>query len=398
MRSPDFVRGFDAVTVSQISAKGYHTLALVADGSVWAWGANGHGQVGDGEAEAEALTPVHPISFEDFVAVAANNISVGVKYDGTVWIWGPNDIDDPTAGGSSEPVQLQGIDGIQSVSAGRQHVLALRNDGTVWAWGDNSDGQLGDGSGHDQYRPVRVRHLDDVKAVAAGNDFSLALRDDGTVWGWGSNGDAQFGMETLSDDGTAHYTERRFPIHIESFRNPVAAIAAGSNYTAVIEEGTGQLLLCGLNLAGCIGAGDPSVAFYAEPTAPTAVGSFTGDGIVSVAVSFYNTYAVDRAGTVWAWGNNTFDQWGPGTHGMPEDGLAHRVKNVPAAVSVSAGAGHAMVATRDGQVWTWGSNAGGQLGHGAYAIPNPPGWCGLDGVEAFAAGVYHSLAIAHRPE
>lgn len=367
----------------------------VLNTQLWAWGANGRGQVGDGGADVPALLPKNPVEFEDFVDVAANSVSIGVKSDGTVWIWGPNDPDDLTAGGSDVPVPLDGIDGVWSVAAGEKHVLFARNDGSVWAWGDNSYGQLGDDSGHDQYRPVRVLDLDGVVAVAAGSNFSLALRGDGTVWGWGGNGNGQFGMDTLSADGTAHYTERRRPVHLSEFRNPVEAIAAGDQHTVVVEQGSRQLLLCGLNLSGCIGAGDPDQVFYAEPTRPAETPGFTGAGIVSVAANFYNTYAVDAGGKVWAWGNNTFAQLG--SHGVAEDAIAHRVPGLSSAVRVSAGKAHAMVSTRDHRLWTWGSNAGGQLGHGIYGPDHPPAVCGVIDVQAFAAGAYHSLAIGNRP-
>lgn len=193
----------------------------------------------------------------------------------------------------------------------------------------------------------------------------------------------------------ADYTQRDRPVRLTAFTNPVEAIAAGENHTVVVEQGTGQLLLCGLNIAGCIGAGDLGQVFYGEPTRPATTAGFTGAGIVSVAADYYNTYAVDRAGAVWAWGNNAFSQFG--APGLSEDAVAHRVPTVSSAVRVSAGRGHAMVQTRDRRLWTWGSNAGGQLGHGGYGPDHPPSPCPVVDVQAFSAGAYHSLAIGNRP-
>ena len=108
--------------------------------------------------------------------------------DGSVWTWGRNvdgRLGDGTRIDRDAPVQVVSLAGVTAIDAGDFHCIALRDDGTAWAWGYNSDGQLGDGTGQDQSVPVQVRDLFGVVAVGAGGFGSMAVREDGSVWTWG---------------------------------------------------------------------------------------------------------------------------------------------------------------------------------------------------------------------
>ncbi|BBO18213.1 conserved hypothetical protein [Candidatus Brocadia pituitae] len=127
-----------ASVTPKISGGAFHTIALKSDGTVWAWGSNFWGQLGDG----------------------TNNYS-------------------------NYRVQVVGLSDVIAIAAGSEHNVALKSDGTVWAWGENKYGQLGDGTNTDRNTPVQVSGLNDVAAIAAGWWFTTALRSDGTVWEWG---------------------------------------------------------------------------------------------------------------------------------------------------------------------------------------------------------------------
>jgi alpha-tubulin suppressor-like RCC1 family protein len=113
--------------------------------------------------------------------------SLAVRSDGTVWAWGYNrfgQLGDGTILNRTAPVQVPGLSEVVAVAAGGLHSLAVRSDGTVWAWGNNSAyGQLGDGTTTDRTAPVQVQGLSEVVTVAAGYHHSLAVRSDGTGWG-----------------------------------------------------------------------------------------------------------------------------------------------------------------------------------------------------------------------
>ena len=167
-----------------------HTLLLRGDGTVWAWGANGSGQLGDGSTSSSQV-PQQVAGLRGVKAVVASgDHSLALRgADGSVWAWGANGVGqlgDGTTVARRLPVQVMGLEGVVALASGSGHVLALTSGRTVLAWGLNSEGQLGDGSTLPSSTPRLVPGLDDVVAVAAGEHLSLALRADGTVWAWGS--------------------------------------------------------------------------------------------------------------------------------------------------------------------------------------------------------------------
>ena len=150
-----------------------------------------------------ALIPTKP------AIAAGGDHSLMLRYDGTVWASGNNgygQLGDGTTTTRSTPVQVSGLTNITAIAAGWYHSLALRSDGTVWAWGWNGAGQLGDGTTTDRSTPVQVSSLTNITAIAAGAAHSLAIKSDGTVWAWGNNGAGQLG------DGTTTY--RTTPVQV----------------------------------------------------------------------------------------------------------------------------------------------------------------------------------------
>ena len=116
--------------------------------------------------------------------------SIALKSDGTVWAWGNNwvgQLGDGTTSHRSTPVQVSGLSGVIAIAGGGYHSIALKSDGTVWAWGWNEYGQLGDGTTSHRSTPVQVSGLSGVIAIAGGGYHSIALKSDGTVWAWGNN-------------------------------------------------------------------------------------------------------------------------------------------------------------------------------------------------------------------
>lgn len=187
--------------VTAIATMNYHSLALKADGTVWAWGNNQYGQLGDGTTTSRSI-PVQVTGLVDAVAVACGlQHSMALKADGTVWAWGYNafgQVGVPSTWFPSEPVQVTPLANITGIACGGNHSLALRNDGTVWAWGDNSKGQCGDGP----WEGRRLVLTPPASAISAGRDHSIALDTGGTVWSWGNNSKGQLGDGTTTNRST----------------------------------------------------------------------------------------------------------------------------------------------------------------------------------------------------
>src|SRR3989339_219838 len=158
-------------------ATAVHSICVRGDGTIWGWGSNSSGQIGDGTA-TDRVSRVQVATLSSMKAVdTGEDHTVALKSDGTGWAWGINNtgqLGNGTTVNSSIPVQVTGLSTAAiAVSAGYDHVLSLKSDNTVWAWGNNSKGQLGNGTTTDSSVPVQVTGLTSVIAIAARNDFSL---------------------------------------------------------------------------------------------------------------------------------------------------------------------------------------------------------------------------------
>jgi alpha-tubulin suppressor-like RCC1 family protein len=196
---PEAVAGLTGVTA--VAAGDYNTFAVLEDGSVWGWGLNSARSLGAATTAYEVHEPVRAEAVSGVIDVAAGYAhTLALRSDGTVWSWGGNG-DGQLGDGTTEnrsPQPVPGLTGIVAIAAGREHSLALDSVGTVWAWGGNTHGQLLTGTFVRELAPVAV--LNDATAIAAGDYHSLALKTDGTVWGGGLNGFGQLGTGAQSPD------------------------------------------------------------------------------------------------------------------------------------------------------------------------------------------------------
>jgi len=206
--------------VSAVTGGAYHMLALKADGSLWGWGDNANGAIGNPAAATNQTSPIQVVGpggsgfLTGVIAVAAGQThTLALKSDGTVWAWGRNDngqlgatssetcILSPTESYpcSKTPIQVRGpggsgfLTGVTAIAAGQDLSLALKSDGSVWGWGYNGFAETGIGQAFDGPVPNPVQvvgpngtgYLSGITAIAAGAYFGLALKSDGTVWGVG---------------------------------------------------------------------------------------------------------------------------------------------------------------------------------------------------------------------
>jgi alpha-tubulin suppressor-like RCC1 family protein len=169
-----------------VAAGAVHSLALTAGGTVYGWGVNGSGQVGD-DSTTTRTSPVSVLTGAMAIA-AGHQHSLAVKADGTAWAWGNATNGRLGNGGSSGlldvPTQISSFTSVVAVAAGFTRSLALKSDGTVWGFGSNGSGEIGDGTTTQRTTPVQVVGLSGVVAIAAGESTSYALQADGAGGGW----------------------------------------------------------------------------------------------------------------------------------------------------------------------------------------------------------------------
>jgi pimeloyl-ACP methyl ester carboxylesterase len=335
-----FAAGVPFINVVSVSGGSHHSLALRGDGTVWAWGEGGSGELGNG-------------LYND----------------------------------SNVPVEVSNLANVIAIAAGGAHSVALKNDGTVWTWGDNELGQLGEGTPKVNTNvPVRVPDLTNISAIAAGGGYSAALTQAGAVLVWGD-------LTYCYGPSLVSYGNR--PTQIASISN-IIAIASGCGHLLALHE-DGTVWTWGMNLWGELGNG----MFNSYSQAPQQIAGF-GD-VVSIAGGLATSFARRQDGSIWGWGENHWGQLGDGTYSnkinpTPINGLTDiaiieaggwglialdshgspwisglNYGNIPVKmlgltdiVSVEGGANHFLAVQRDGTVWTWGGNSDGQLGNGTH--------------------------------
>jgi alpha-tubulin suppressor-like RCC1 family protein len=342
-----------------------HTLSARADGTVWTWGDNAFGQLGNGTTTSSS-TPAQVTGLGE-VRRGAGSIaggathSLAVRSDGTVWAWGQGTSGQLGNGGtanSSVPVQVSGLTGVVAVAAGSSFSAALKSDGTVWEWGANASGQLGDNTTTQRTTPVRAGTLTTVARISAGASHVLAVRTDGTAWAWGANASGQLG---LSDT-----VQRNTPTQITGISGVSTlpgAVAAGSDHSLAVRA-DGTVAAWGSNGSGQLGLGDTT-----QRTSPTTIAALTGVAAVSAGTA--DSFALRTNGTASGWGANTNGQVGDNTTTQRTTPVA--VASLTGAVGITAGSLHTVAVRPDGAVWSWGANGSGQLGNGTVTGAGPAG-------------------------
>ena len=392
--------------VIALAGGGNFTLALKWDGTVWGWGNNNNGQLGIGSTTTQPV-PVQVkgpggVGFLTGVtAISAPSVSGGafalaLKSDSTVWAWGINtngQLGDGTVTTRTIPVQVEGLTDIVGVDAAGTHTLALRADGAVFAWGSNVNGQLGTGNNTASTVPVAVTGLgagSGVVQVSAATGLSLARKADGSVLAWGDNSSGQLG------DGT--FFGRTFPDLVAGLAtgSGIHAIASGIGANHSLAVGSdGTLLAWGNNSAGQLGIGSTT-----NQRTPVTVAGLTS--AVAAAAGGNFSIALTADGTVWAWGDNAFGQLGIGSTFGQQTPVQVRTSTtlLPAAIAVAAANNAAYAIAADRSVWAWGNNGNGQIGVGSttnqlFAVQvHGAGNVGLlTGVSAIAASSASAYAL-----
>lgn len=328
---------------------------------VYAWGDNSTDRVlGTGEIVSGSSTPTQVVALSGVRAVSGGDMNgYALRTDGTVWAWGNNGTGQlgngwttyggDFGGGSVVPVPVLGLTDVTAIAGGVWGAYALRADGTVWAWGSGSMGRLGNGQTGVAVVPVPVTGLTDVIAISSNSVNGYALRQDGTVLAWGYNGAGQLG-------NGSDVEQTAVPVEV-SLTEVVAIASSGNNAYAVRTDGT--VWAWGYNDIGQLGNGQPCDVAGCGSSVPVRVTGLVG--VRALSASLGSAYALHEDGSVWAWGRSNNGRLGNGVECDPVTAVCE--SRVPVQVSdlddvtrigTFEFGGYALRA--DGTVWAWGSN------------------------------------------
>jgi Listeria/Bacterioides repeat len=372
--------------VKDVSAGNYFTVAIKNDNSLWGWGSNNCGQLGYQPIEWVDTNRLNPIKImDDMKSVSAGcDFVCAIKNDGSLWTWGANQggqLGDGTTSRRYTPVKV--LDNVKAVSAGDFFTLALKNDGSVWAWGGNRYGELGDGTTTIRCVPEKI--LDNVQSISAGGGFAYAIKTDGTLWGWGTNYRGKLGIRTsvqlyttpimiLRDvkevsAGSYHTMaiktdnslwawgidiKGQLGIINQSSDIPnkvmdnVKNVSAG-NFTLAIKE-NGEVWSWGPNESGQLGIGTTTCKIFPEKTKIDNV-KFIASNNGDANLSF-----IKNDGSLWHWKMDETINVNPF--------LSEPIKIIDNVSYVSDGYSNRLAIKDDGSLWAWGSNQYGGLGDG----------------------------------
>ncbi len=302
------------------------SLAVRNDGTVWAWGNNHDGQLGvhsnnDHDSPQQVHGPGNVGYLTGATAVAAgDSFSLALMSNGTVYAWGSNgygqlghepsydDIYIPFG----TPVQVPGLTDVLAIAAGPggDFALAVKKDGTVWAWGDGGCGQLGVNSNNNHAPPVQVHglgnvgHLTGIVGVAAGQGYSLAVGGDGSVYAWGCGGDGRLGVNSNNDH---FYPQQVHGLGNVGYLTGILHVAAGAGQSLAVDS-DGNVYAWGNNNHGQLGVHSHNDHFYPQQVHGLGNVGYLSD-IAEVAAGQFFSMALKNDGTaVYAWGGNSYNQ------------------------------------------------------------------------------------------
>jgi alpha-tubulin suppressor-like RCC1 family protein len=329
------------------------TPAPTPPGRLFNWGRNDSGQLGRNDTDYRS-SPVQTIAYGiDWKQVKDGfAFSMAIKDNGTLWAWGDNysgQLGNETTDNKSSPIQIGSDTNWSSISCGDYHTAAIKTDGTLWIWGSNYNYQLGTNNGYSVWEssPVQTSIAgNDWVSVSCGYGHTVALKSNGTMWTWGNGYYGQLG-----DDQTGI---RSHPVMNNYGEDTWSKIYAGYNCTFGIKN-DGTLWSFGLNNNGTLGDGTDQNR--------SSLVQVLGSGVWKQVDVKQTAIAIKQDGTLWTWGLGSSGRLG-NNDVINYSSPIQTVMGGNGWVQCSAGGAFSAAIRNDGTLWTWGENLYGQLGNG----------------------------------
>ena len=313
--------------IPMISSDDGRAMAILPDGSLWGWGANRYGQVGDGTTQ-DRYSPVHIMDDVIYVSVSRNH-TMAITSDGRLWGWGGNfdgQLGDGTTQDRHSPIHI--MDDVISVAAGNSFTMAVTSDGNLWSWGSNWNNLVATHENIDIHTPVKL--MDDVVYVSSADNMTMVIGRDHSLWSWEFN---TFDLSSILDVE---------PIQI---MEDVKAVSATYWATSVIQNNGSFWYGWAIDMAGMFEIG------VFQRTGFTHWYWIEGP-VAAVSTGNWHTMVLMEDSSLWGGGDNYWGQLGDGTR-ENQYGLIRLMDGV---VAVDAGPHHTLAILSDGSIWGWGAS------------------------------------------
>jgi len=347
----------DIEDIYQLGMPPLNLQTPVRAGNILSWGFDDSGQLGTTEV-GDRPSPGPVTNGTDFIDIfSKGSTACAVKENGTVWCWG-SDSNGQLGNGpvlvtnQSTMTQVVGLTDAISVATTATTACALKKDGTAWCWGDNTNGQAGTGSATPttHHVPVQVAGITDFIAIAPKVGSTCGVRSNGEAWCWGEGSGGDLG------NGLA--TDSLVPVKVSTVTDFVSIIGAGAAQCGLTKRGIGYCW--GTENTGNFGNGATS----SQQNTPTPILNITD--FSKLAIASYGC-GLRANGQIWCWGSNSNGQIGNGTTGGTVD-TPVQVLHISDFVDVSTGGGVSCGVRRNGEEWCWGADSYGRLGNGPVLI------------------------------
>lgn len=343
------------------------SLAAKKQQTLFTWGLGTYGRLGTGNVISRS-SPVQIGSPDLWNSVAFGNdhALALTESPGKLFAWGRSingRLGNNTGYGvnSSSPIQIGALTNWSIVACGASNSFAIKSDNTLWSWGNNSEGQLGDNTIISRSSPVQIGTTEWSSLFTGSGQHTLAIKTTGSLWAWGYNRDGQLGIGIAYPPVSNRY--RSSPIQVGALTS-WSSVSVGNKHT-VARRTNGTLWAWGLNATGQLGVGS-----IANTSSPVQIGALT-TWSTAIAAGGYSSFAIRTAGSLWAWGRDSYGALGLNTANVDKSSPVQVGANTNWA-QVSTSQRSSAARTTGKTIFIWGGNTYGQIGDGTRVDKSSP--------------------------